>query len=160
MRAIGYGVQVSPLYVARAYAALATGRLPTLGTRLGEDRPQIALVGYEEAFRVVREGLRECVQSGTANRSGLELLQEVGVYGKTGTAEVGAAGKVDNNGWFAGYLPWTSASGVQLAFCGVVYRVPDGEHGAEVGGAMLVDVLRQMDGIPDLKRRYLTPAGG
>ena len=31
--AIGYGVQVSPLFVARAYAGIATGALPTMMMR-------------------------------------------------------------------------------------------------------------------------------
>lgn len=156
-RAIGYEVQASPLSVARAYAALATGRLPTLGLVLGEVRPSVPLDDLALELEVVREGLRECVTSGTARK--VEALATFQVLGKTGTAEVGAGDK-ENNAWFAGYLPWSGRSGVQLCFCAVVYWVPNGEHGGEVAGGLVADLLTAIQGDADLQARYLLPGGG
>jgi cell division protein FtsI/penicillin-binding protein 2 len=150
-RSIGYGLQVSPVYVARAYAGLATGVLPTLGIRLGEERDRVRLDVAEESLEVVRAGLRDVLTRGTGR--GLVTLRDLGASGKTGTAELTSAG--DNNAWFAGYLPGASAGGVRLAFCAVVYFVPDSEHGAEAAGGLLESVLRQVARDPELSWRYL-----
>jgi len=155
-RSIGYGVATAPLMVARAYAGLATGVLPTVGLRLGEERPRVPLGDVAESLAVVRRGLRECVERGTASR--LDGLKELEVHAKTGTAEVSANGH--NNGWFAGYLPWTGAAGAQLSFCAVVYRIPDGEHGADAAGQLVSDFLQQMRRRPRLAERYLNPEEG
>lgn len=152
LRTIGYGVQVAPVLVARAYAGIATGILPTVGLRLGESRPQVPLGDLGESLAVVRQGLKECVERGTARK--LARLLDLGVHAKTGTAEITDAGH--NNAWFAGYFPWTGRGGMQLAFCAVVYRVPDGEHGNEAAGELVVDFIRQMEANPQLKDRYLT----
>ena len=156
MRSIGYGVEASPVHVARAYAGLATGRLPKLGLRFDESRPHVELPGIERELEIVRDGLRQCVASGTARR--LELLDELSVHGKTGTAEVGRGGQ--NNAWFAGYLPWPSQDGAQLCFCAVVYWVPDKVHGGDAAGQLVVDFLSALQGNPTLHARYLTPAEG
>jgi len=154
-RAIGYGVATSPLMVARAYAGLATGILPTVGLRLGEARSYVELDASEESFEVVRQGLKECVERGTANKTFLAPFKRWGVHGKTGTAEV--SDQNHNNSWFAGYLPWTGRGGMQLAFCAVVYRVPDGVHGAKAAGRLVVNALTRLEADPTLKERYMTP---
>ena len=156
LRGIGYGIESNPLMVARAYAALATGQLPTLGLRRGEGRLAWPLGIDESDLSVVREGLRECVASGTA--SDLMQLQAFSVHGKTGTAEVGSHD--DNNAWFAGYLPGISAQGVQLCFCAVVYAVPDKTHGADAGGLLVAEVLGAMAADAQLHHRYLGSGGG
>ena len=150
-RSIGYGLQVSPVYVARAYAGLATGTLPTLGLRAGEARDKVRLDVAAESLELVRAGLRDVLTRGTGR--GLTTLRDLGASGKTGTAELTSAG--DNNAWFAGYLPGASADGVQLAFCAVVYFVPDSEHGAEAAGGLLETVLRGVARDPELAWRYL-----
>ena len=155
-RSIGYGVEAAPLMIARAYAALATGSLPTLGLRLGEARPPVPLGDIGSSLAIVRRGLKECVQGGTARK--LDRLKELRVHGKTGTAEVTSSGQ--NNGWFAGYLPWSGRDGIQLSFCAVVYRIPNGEHGADAAGQLVVDFLQQMEAAPQLVARYLTPQEG
>ena len=155
-RAIGYGVQASPLHVARAYAAIATGSLPQLGLHLGDVRGRVEL-GVDDALDVVREGLRRCLQPGGTGRR-LERLRELDVHGKTGTAEISAQGH--NNAWFAGYLPQRSEGGVQLAFCAVVYRVPDATHGGEAAGNLLQDFFRQVEADPRLQQQYVNPEGG
>ncbi len=155
-RAIGYGVQCSPLHVVRAYAALATGALPTLGLRLGDARASVPLDDVLGGIALARDGLRHCVEHGTARH--LELLQQLGVHGKTGTAEVG--GDDENNAWFAGYLPPAGSAGVQLCFCAVVYWVADGQHGADAAGQLVVDFLRALRADPETAERYLPGGGG
>lgn len=150
-RSIGYGVQASPLYVARAYAGLATGVLPTLGLRVGESRDRVTLPASEATLDVVRAGLDDVVQRGTARD--LLWLAELGVRGKTGTAERTKYG--DNNAWFAGYLPGESAAGHQLAFCSVIYFVPNQSHGGDTAGALAQDFFRAVSFDPELRWRYL-----
>lgn len=152
-RAIGYSVQASPVQVARAYAGLATGALPTLGLRFGEQRPRVSLDAFAESIGVACDGMRQCVLSGTAKKLG-PLLKDLGVHAKTGTAEVGTKGQ--NNAWFAGFLPQPSRGGVQIAFCAVCYWVPDKTHGSYVGN-MVVDVLTEMQRDDRLREYYLTP---
>ncbi|MBL8733758.1 MAG: hypothetical protein JNN13_15410 [Planctomycetes bacterium] len=155
-RAIGYGVAASPLAVARAYAAIATGALPTLGFAAGEPRPRVALDDVEAELEVVRRGMRECVETGTARR--LPLLRELQVHAKTGTAEVGPQDQ--NNGWLAGYLPPAGEAGVQLVFCAVVYWVKDGVHGGDAAGQIATDLFADLQADPTLRARYLAPEGG
>jgi cell division protein FtsI/penicillin-binding protein 2 len=154
-RAIGYSVQCSPLHLARAYAVFATGALPTLGLLAGEARPAVVMNDVVGAIELVNKGLRACVTTGTGRH--LPLLGELGVHGKTGTAEVMLAG--NNNAWFAGFLPAPSADGVQLCFCAVVYLVPDKTHGGDAAGQMVVDFLDGVRADATLAARYL-PAGG
>jgi cell division protein FtsI/penicillin-binding protein 2 len=153
-RAVGYGLQASPLHVARAYAGLATGWLPTLGVTPGA-RPRVPLDDVVGEIALVERGLRGCVQNGTARR--LRRLDELGVCGKTGTAEVGRRG--ENNAWFAGYLPPLGDEGVQLCFCAVVYWVQDAVHGGEAAGQLVVDFLAELERDPSLRRRFLAEAG-
>ena len=156
MRAVGYGVQATPLSVARAYAALATGVLPTIGFAAGAPRPLVRLDDVAAELEVVREGLRGCVEHGTAKD--IRLLQHFGVRGKTGTAEVGE--HEENNAWFAGYLPAASPDGVQLCFCAVVYFVPNGVHGDEAAGRLVANWLAEVEANPVLADRYLGRESG
>ena len=155
-RSIGYGVQVAPLYVARAYAAIATGVLSDVGFRLGERRRQVALGDITESLNVVRRGMADCVTVGTARK--LNFRPGLQIHAKTGTAEISASKQ--NNGWFAGYVPWTGNGGMQLAFCAVVYRIPAGVHGGEAAGGMVEELLSQLDRDSLLRERYLIPGVG
>ena len=149
--AIGYGVQVSPLYIARAYAGIATGALPTVGLELGAARDRVTVPASQQTLEVVRAALGDVVQRGTARE--LTWLAELGVRGKTGTAERTSQG--DNNAWFAGYLPGKSAAGHQLAFCSVIYYVPDKSHGGGTAGSMAQDFFAAVAANPQLRSRYL-----
>lgn len=151
-RAIGYGLQASPLAVARGYAAIATGRLPTLGARLGPGRPVLDLGLDADVLQTVRNGLEACVKRGTGKR--VPELARFGVLGKTGTAEVGTDEK-QNNASFAGYLPAPGVSGVQLCFCAVLYWVPNGEHGADAAGGLIARFLCAVAADPELAAKYL-----
>lgn len=149
-QSVGYGLQASPLHVARAYAGLATGWLPTVGFVPG-DRPRVPLDDVVGAIALAERGLRACVQNGTGRK--LRLLNELGACGKTGTAEVGKRG--ENNAWFAGYLPPLGEDGVQLCFCAVVYWVQDEVHGSEAAGELVVDFVEAVQRDDALARRYL-----
>ncbi|MCC6669953.1 MAG: hypothetical protein IT458_02750 [Planctomycetes bacterium] len=150
---IGYDMVTSPLHVARAYCALATGALPRL--RLIQDAAAPAPVPLgvpAEDLELVRDGMELVVTVGSARK--VRGLKRLGVLGKTGTAEVRRAGEpgVFNNAWFAGY---TTRAAPTLVVVAVAYGVPDGQHGAEVGGAMVEDFLRRVHGAPELRARYL-----
>lgn len=152
-RAIGYGVEAAPLYIARAYAGIATGVLPEVGLRLGESRNYTQLGVIEESLAVVRQGMAECVRSGTGRN--VPLREDWDVHAKTGTAEIDTK-TGQNNAWFAGFMPWTGQGGMQLVFCAVVYRVPPGEHGGDAAGSLVADFLQQVERDEELNVRYLT----
>ena len=154
-RSIGYAIQASPLDIARAYAVFAVGHLPTLGLVAGERRPVVLFDDVVGELETVRDGLRACVQTGTARK--LATLQELGVAGKTGTAEVGERND-ENNAWFAGYLQDVGASGAQLVVCGVVYWVQDKTHGGAAAGQLVADFLAGVRDDTRLRTDYL-PAG-
>jgi cell division protein FtsI/penicillin-binding protein 2 len=155
LRAIGYGVEASPLSIARAYSVFATGFLPTLGLRLGEARQRVGFGHLQAELDVVREGLRRCVVAGTARH--IRSLAQFEVHGKTGTAEVSS--RDQNNAWFAGYLPWEGRD-AQLCFCAVVYLVADKVHGGDAAGQMVASLLESMKAHPDLNPRYLRREAG
>jgi cell division protein FtsI/penicillin-binding protein 2 len=161
-KGIGYGLAVWPVFVARAYAGIATGALPRL--RVVRDVPAVVtrMPYTDEELAVVREGLALCVRSGTARRqlSGfaerLRAAHGAVLVGKTGTAEVLSAardprGEGLNNAWFAGYV--ADEQRPRLAFAAVVYRTEDSG-----GLAAAPLVQRLLDGIasdPVLAAEYL-----
>lgn len=124
--AIGQGlVQVTPLELAVVYAAIANGGYrvkPHLFAREDQDatyRPQ--KIGLQPGtLRVVQQGLRAVVQSGTARQLSTGTIPPTA--GKTGTAEV--LGQRDN-AVFAGYGP---ADKPRIA---VAVVVENGGFGAE-----------------------------
>ena len=138
MQGIGYGVEVNALQVARAYAALATGRMPELSLLADASPAAVDLDVSPEDLRVVQDGLRACVLSGTASRvsglqgSGLEI------HGKTGTAEI-SKDPERNNAWFAGFIG--RDEGASIAFAAVAYQVTG--HGADVAGEMIAEFIAQ-----------------
>lgn len=156
-RSIGYAIQASPLDIARAYAVFAVGHLPTVGLVAGERRPHVLFDDVVGELETVRDGLRACVQTGTARK--LATLQELGVAGKTGTAEVGDRDN-ENNAWFAGYLQEAGTSGAQLVFCGVVYWVQDKTHGGAAAGQLVADFLDGVRGDARLRADYLPGGSG
>ena len=104
--AIGqYGFQVTPLQMARAIAAVANGG-KLLEPRLVVERemtPSYTVLPIKtSSFEVVREGMLEAVELGTA--SGLSL-PGVSVGAKTGTAELGVSKKLVNS-WIVGFFPY------------------------------------------------------
>ncbi len=103
--AIGqYGFQTSPIQVAMAVAALANN-----GTLLQPQyikgappvvRSKIPLSA--DSFRIVKEGMREGVTSGTSQAINFPFVE---VASKTGTAQIGIS-KEEVNSWVVGFWPY------------------------------------------------------
>ncbi|OHB92624.1 MAG: hypothetical protein A3G17_07795 [Planctomycetes bacterium RIFCSPLOWO2_12_FULL_50_35] len=93
----------------------------------------------KEHFPAVQEALRQVVISGTARGKGLE---ELGVAGKTGTAQTGSSDK--NHAWFVGYIPFDAP---RYAFCVVVEHTTG--HGGEVAGPI---TRKLVSGILDIEK--------
>jgi penicillin-binding protein 2 len=116
-----YGLQVTPLQVVRAVAAIANGG-KLMEPRLIEEKeapPAYAVVPVKtSSFEVVREGMRDAVTAG-GTASGLSM-PHVSVAGKTGTAELGVSKKLVNS-WVVGFFPYEKPA---FAFAVIMERGP------------------------------------
>ncbi len=119
--AIGqYGFLVTPLQIARGIAAIANGGkllTPSLIKGGEKDLPITNLVFSAEDFKIVTEGMRLAVTSGTATTLNVPYVE---VAAKTGTAEVGLK-KEYINGWITGFFPYNEP---RYAFAVVMERGP------------------------------------
>lgn len=124
--AIGqYGMQVTPIQVVRAVAALANGgTLVTPRIDRSESDEYLETLKHpvpikidEHMFDVVREGMRLAVTGGTAQGLSMYNLQ---VAAKTGTAELGAEKRYVNS-WVTGFFPYEEP---KYAFAVVMERGP------------------------------------
>ena len=137
---IGQGyVAVTPLQLARAYAALANGGTlysPRIGAELVSPSGQVVekitppVVGHLPASKntlaYIRSALQGVVTSGTAAGTFSSFpLNKVCVAGKTGTAQV--FGK-NSTSVFASFAPCNDPKYV------VVMMIPDSGYGADVSG--------------------------
>ncbi|KKZ10893.1 MAG: penicillin-binding protein [Candidatus Synechococcus spongiarum SP3] len=116
-------VQVSPMQVARAYAAIANGgwlvrpHLSSLNPQTGEpvdwlsQRQPVAFA--PETWTTLQRGLRKVVADGTGYGMNSETLPHVS--GKTGTAEDNSSHGEDH-AWFASYAPSDNPEVVVVAF--------------------------------------------
>lgn len=148
-QAIGYGVEVNALLVARAYAGLATGVLPHVTLIAGDgDDARVPLLVEPRILDVVLDGMRACITEGTAH--GIPALLQCGVLGKTGTAEIDANKR--NNAWFAGFVTRARPT---MAFAAVAYDVPDAEHGGEGVARLVARFLDRVAGDLRLQPTYL-----
>lgn len=138
--AIGqYGFQVTPIELVRGTAAIANGGnlvSPHVVKEMGgedaapKDVAQTVSVS-EENVRIIREGMRAAVESGTA--SGLNV-EYVDVAAKTGTAELGIS-KNNVNSWVTGFFPYDEP---KYAF---VVLMEKGPRDNTIGG---VSIMRQL----------------
>ncbi|MBI3307876.1 MAG: penicillin-binding protein 2, partial [Candidatus Melainabacteria bacterium] len=105
---IGQGfLLITPLQIARIYSAIANGsKVPKLQLIKTIDR-YIKPLQIAESYKIdpshleiVKEGLEQCVDSGTGVVSKLENIK---VAGKTGSAEV--VGSKKTHSWFVAYAP-------------------------------------------------------
>lgn len=103
--AIGqYAMQITPLELARAIAAIANGgTLLTPSLLKGASPVGTSLPVAASALQVVREGMREGVLQGTS--IGLSDLSFTTIAGKTGTAQTGTRNQF-YNAWAAGFFPY------------------------------------------------------
>ncbi|OGC84498.1 hypothetical protein A3F55_02035 [Candidatus Adlerbacteria bacterium RIFCSPHIGHO2_12_FULL_53_18] len=119
--AIGqYGVQVTPLQMARMAAAIANGGMVLTPALIASSSPQGTSLPIDpHAFEVAREGMRLAAQGGTAAAVNMPFIE---VAGKTGTAQVGAQNQFMNS-WVIGFYPYENP---RWAFAVVLERAPAG----------------------------------
>ncbi len=131
--AIGqYSVQVTPIQMARATAAVANGGKLLTPTLLAGQEPVYVTVPVDgSALKVVREGMRQTVTSALA---GAINLPYVAAAAKTGTAQTGTRNQYDNS-WVIGFFPYENP---QYAFTVVLERGPEGT------GSQAVNVMRDL----------------
>lgn len=135
--AIGqYSMQVTPIQMARATAAIANGG--TLLTPTLLDNAPVsgrALPVSPDALALARKGMRASV---TGALAGALNVPYVTVAAKTGTAQVGVRNQYDN-AWVVGFFPYDAP---KYAFSVVLERGPSG------AGEQAVNAMRELfDGL-------------
>ena len=150
--AIGAGeMKATPLQVAQAYAAIASGKLcrPHLVSRIEDGAGSVAKriggacrrIPYTETeLNYIREALRSVTTGGTA--SSVFAPCSLDVAGKTGTAE---RPPFQDTSWFAGIVPAERPKYV------VVATVEQGGFGAETAAPIVRNIM---------SRIYRTPCAG
>ena len=134
---IGQGfLLMTPLQLARVYAALANGGILVVPHLSAGKHPQgTDLHLPKEALGWVRKGMEEVVKSGTGRASG---VYGVSVSGKTGTAQNPHG---DDHAWFVGYAPSDNPRYVAVAL------VEGGGHGSSVAAPLVGQVLAYLVGV-------------
>ncbi|TSA44049.1 hypothetical protein D4R49_00800 [bacterium] len=130
--AIGqYSVQVTPIQMVRAIAAVANGGKLFTPTLLAGQTPLFTKVPVDEdALAVVRSGMRQGVTSALASAINMPYVK---VAAKTGTAQTGVHNQYDNS-WVVGFFPYDNP---QYAFAVVLERGPQG------AGEQAVNAMQQ-----------------
>lgn len=129
--AIGqYAVQVTPIQMARAIAAIANGGKLLTPTLLAGKTPQYTQIAIDpSALATSRAGMRQGVTSALASAVNLPYIS---VAAKTGTAQTGTRNQYDNS-WLVGFFPYERP---HYAFAVVLERGPEGS------GSQAVNVMR------------------
>ena len=113
-------VQVTPIQLARAYAAIANGGYlvtPHLSKKEGgylSDKRRIKINIDPENIELIKSGLRKVVESGTGVSINYGVSNLPPVSGKTGTAEDGEGGS--DHAWFVCFTPSEKSELVVVAF--------------------------------------------
>lgn len=131
--AIGqYSVQVTPIQVVRATAAVANGGKLPRPLLLASEEPSFTEVpATPYALQVAREGMRETVTEAIATRLNFPYIS---VAAKTGTAQAGTRNQYENS-WVEGFFPYENP---QYAFVVVLERGPSG------AGAQSTTVMQRL----------------
>ena len=131
--AIGqYSVQVTPMQMVRATAAVANGGKLFTPTLLVGQTPSFVTVPVNlDMLAVVRAGMRQSVTQALASALNVPFVT---VAAKTGTAETGVRNQYDNS-WVEGFFPYDHP---RYAFAVVLERGPAG------AGEQSVNVMRQL----------------
>ncbi len=131
--AIGqYAMQVTPIQMVRAIAAVANGGRLFTPTLLAGKSSAVTNVSVDQgALRVARAGMRQSVTSALANALNFSY---VSVAAKTGTAQTGTKNQYDNS-WVVGFFPYDVP---KYAFAVVLERGPQG------AGEQSVNVMAQL----------------
>jgi len=155
----GYGLNVTPLQLARGYAAIANdGRLRSPTFVKGAQNPDTAVIDPEIAANL-RKMLETVV---TPEGSGIKAsIVNYRVAGKTGTSRAAAAGGYDNRhiSLFVGMVP---ASNPRLVGVVVIHDPQGAYYGGLVSAPVFSKVmdgaLRLLDVPPDNVKNWYTAA--
>jgi cell division protein FtsI (penicillin-binding protein 3) len=141
--AYGYGVSLTPLQLAQAYAALGNGgRLNQVSLTALEQPGEGQRVVSPETADAVREMLEEVVRpGGTGTKAAVTGYR---VAGKTGTAWKFAAGGYSEDKYISIFAGLAPASEPKLAAI-VVIDEPSGElyYGSDVAAPVFADVMSE-----------------
>nr|WP_082302004.1 penicillin-binding protein 2 [Prochlorococcus marinus] len=113
-------VQVTPIQIARAYAAIANGGYlvtPHLVKKDGNyfsDKKRIKLDFDPQNIQLIKSGLRKVVEAGTGQSINFGVTNLPPVSGKTGTAEDGEGGL--DHAWFVCFTPSEKTELLVVAF--------------------------------------------
>ncbi len=113
-------VQVTPIQIARAYAAIANGGYlvtPHLSKKVGQpysNHKPIKIDIDPNNIQLVKNGLRKVVESGTGVSINYGVSNLPPVSGKTGTAEDGEGGS--DHAWFVCFTPSDKSELLIVAF--------------------------------------------
>ena len=141
--AYGYGVSVTPLQLAHAYAALSgDGSIPPVSLLAQEKAPEAeAAIGADTA-EAVRRMLEEVVRpGGTGNKASVTGYR---VAGKTGTAWKSSVGGYSEDKYISIFAGLAPASAPRLAAV-VMIDEPSGElyYGSDVAAPVFADVMAE-----------------
>ena len=139
----GYGVSVTPLQLAQAYAAIGSDGIirPVSLVRLDEPSPGERIIGSETAV-AVRRMMEEVVRpGGTGTNASITGYR---IAGKTGTAWKFAAGGYSEDKYFSIFAGLAPASDPRLAAV-VVIDEPTGDlyYGSDVAAPVFADVMAE-----------------
>ena len=158
----GYGISVSALQLARAYAAIANdGVLPPVSFLAGEEPREGKRVIDARIAAELRSMLESVVVDGTGHRARVPGYR---VAGKTGTSHRSQSGGYAEDRYvsvFAGFAP---VSDPRLALVVVVHDPKAGEHfGSVVAAPLFADIMShalRLEGIEpdDVDERQATAA--
>ena len=141
--AYGYGVSVTPLQLAQAYAAIGNnGVMQPVSLMVQDDVLDGERVVAEETAADVRRMLEEVVRpGGTGTKASVDGYR---VAGKTGTAWKSAPGGYSQDKYFSIFAGLAPASNPRLATV-VVIDEPSGElyYGSDVAAPVFADVMSE-----------------
>jgi len=141
--AYGYGVSVTPLQLAQAYAALGSDGVLRPVTLVASDEPaEGSRALREETARAVRRMMEEVVRpGGTGTKAGVTGYR---IAGKTGTAWKFAAGGYSRDRYLSVFAGLAPASDPRLATV-VVIDEPKGElyYGSDVAAPVFAEVMTE-----------------
>lgn len=155
----GYGISVTPLQLARAYASLANGGELVSVTLLRQDaEPPRPRVFSRPVAHAVRQMLELAVDQGTG---GAARVADYRVAGKTGTVhKLTGGGYADDDyvAWFAGFAPVERPRLVMVVAIDGPRRGHHfgGDVAAPVFGHVMSGALRLLDIAPDAPRPPIT----
>lgn len=141
--AYGYGVSVTALQLARAYAALAgDGSVPEISLLAREAAPEAERVVRPETARAVRRMLEEVVRpGGTGTKASITGYR---IAGKTGTAWKSGPGGYSEDKYISIFAGLAPASEPRLAAV-VMIDEPGGElyYGSDVAAPVFADIMAE-----------------